>query len=107
MLSALKGEVEKYGQLINEINDPNKKERVMKTYRKLESLVSRAPEMPQIMAQAMKNKNGKYVVFCADREDIQDKMQRASEIFGEVNGNISINYILSRSGKDDNFGKTP
>lgn len=35
----------------------------MDIYQKLESLVSNEPDMPDIMAKAMINKNGKYIVF--------------------------------------------
>lgn len=107
MLSALKNELVKYKKEIAGIEDLNKKERVLQIYQKLESLVSSQPDMPEIMAQEMKNKNGKYIVFCANRQDMQDKMKRAQEIFGKVNKNISINYVLSKDGKNDPFGKPP
>lgn len=107
MLSALKNELVKYKKDIDGIEDLNKKERVLQIYQKLESLVSGQPDMPDIMAQEMRNKNGKYIVFCASRYDMQEKMKRVQEIFGKVNENISIYYVLSKDGRNDIFGKTP
>lgn len=107
MLSALKSDLVKYKKEMDKIDDIQKKEKILQLYQKLESMVSSEPDMPDIMAQAMKNKNGKYIVFCANRFDMQDKMKRAQEIFGKVNKNILINYVLSKDGKNDTFGKTP
>ncbi len=107
MLSALKCELVKYKKAIDGIEDLNKKEIVLQTYQKLESIISGAPDMPDIMAQEMRNKRGKYIVFCADRYDMQEKIKKAQEIFGKVNKNISINYVLSKAGRGDTFGKTP
>lgn len=107
MLSALKSELKRYRIEIDKIENLARKEKTIEIYRKLESLVSNEPDMPDIMAQAMRNKNGKYIVFCANRYDMQEKMKRAKEIFGKVNENISMYYVLSRDGKNDIFGKTP
>ena len=107
MLSALKSELVKYKQEIEKIEDIQKKEKILRLYQKLESMVSSEPDMPDIMAQAMQNKNGKYIVFCANRYDMQEKIKKANEIFGKVNEKISIYYVLSKNGKNDIFGKTP
>lgn len=107
MLSALKSDLVKYKKEMDKIDDIQKKEKILQLYQKLESIVSSEPDMPDIMEKAMKNKNGKYIVFCANRFDMQDKMKRAQEIFGKVNKNILINYVLSKDGKNDTFGKTP
>lgn len=107
MLSALRKELIRYKTEIDKIENLTRKEKIMDIYQKLESLVSNEPDMPDIMAKAMINKNGKYIVFCANRYDMQEKMKRAKEIFGKVNENISIYYVLSRDEKNDTFGKTP
>lgn len=107
MLSALKNELKRYSTEIDKIENLTRREKTIELYQKLESLVSNQPDMPDIMAQAMQNKNGKYIVFCANRYDMQEKMKKAKEIFGKVNENISFYYVLSKDGKNDIFGKTP
>lgn len=107
MLSALRNELIRYKTEIDKTENLTRREKIIEIYQKLESLVSNEADMPEIMEQAMQNKNGKYIVFCASRYDMQEKMKRVQEIFGKVNENISIYYVLSKDGRNDIFGKTP
>ena len=51
-------------------------------------------------------KNGKYIVFCKDREDMFDKIEHAKEIFGKVNSKINVDYVITKKGGEDTKGKT-
>jgi len=106
VLSTLKPQIKQYKEKILEIEDAEKKQELLKKYERLETIISREPDVQDIMLIGMQKKNGKYIVFCKDREDIMEKMEQAQEIFGKVNSKIAIHYLLSKNGKGDTFGKT-
>ena len=106
VISELKIELEEYLEKINKVEDEEKRNMLLEKYKKLHNIVSRVPEIPDMMEQGIKKKNGKYIVFCKDREDLREKMEKASEIFGKVNSNISVKYILSKNDSKDKFGKS-
>ena len=103
VISELKGEIEKYREQIEGVEDEEKRAKLLKKYEKLESIVSKSPDMSDILGEALEKKNGKYLVFCTDREDMFKKMEEASEIFGKVNDKINIDYVLTSNGET---GKT-
>ena len=104
VISQLKMQIKGYKDQIELIEDEERRERLLKRYEKLESIVSKAPEIEDIMEQAMQKKNGKYIVFCTNREEMYELMERAQEIFGKVNKKIKIDYVIS---KEEGDGKTP
>ena len=105
VLSELKNEIESYKIDIQKISSSEKREKLLKMYEKLDSIVSNAPDLQEVMETGLKKKNGKYIVFCKDRKDLLDKIEHASEIFGNVNSKINIDYVLSKNGRNDNIGK--
>ena len=104
VISQLKMQIKGYKDQIELIEDEERRERLLKRYEKLESIVSKAPEIEDIMEQAMQKKNGKYIVFCTNREEMYELMGRTQEIFGKVNKKIKIDYVIS---KEEGDGKTP
>ena len=50
----------------------------------------------------IKNKDGKYLVFCKSLEDMKEKMEQAKNIFGKVNENIVIGGVSSENKEEDN-----
>ena len=106
VLSILKSELPKYKEQIEEIEDDEKREKCLKAYQKLDTIVSKSPDIPDIIAAGMKKNNGKYIVFCKDREDMFDKIEHAEEIFGKVNSKINIDYVITKKdGEEDTKGK--
>ena len=110
VLSQLKVDLPKYQEQIELIEDKTLKEKYVGIFKKLETIVSNSPDIQDIMLAGMKKKNGKYIVFCKDRDDLLDKIELANEIFGKVNSKINIDYVLSKKqGKkqeQDKIGKT-
>ena len=106
VLSELAEQLESYKIKIEEVEDENKRKELLEKYEKLAGLISRMPSIQEVMQEGMQKKNGKYIVFCADREEMQEKMEEVHEIFGRVNDKIRIDYVLSRYDQEDEFGKT-
>ena len=103
VLSAFREEIELYKEQIDLLKDASKKQKLLKKYEELKAIVSNSPDISDIMKSAMKKKNGKYIVFCSNREEMFEKMNQAQEIFGKVNTNIKMDYVISKKGKT---GKT-
>ena len=57
--------------------------------------------LPELFAEHMKNKTGKYIVFCRNIQDMQEKMEQASKMFGSVNPNITVRGVASTLKEND------
>ena len=103
-VSALYGldeELEQIKSDIEKIKDPDKKIKAQKEFENLtKRLDDNTKNLPNLLSKHMENKNGKYIVFCRNIEDMQEKMEQAQAIFGDVNSNITI-YAVSSKLKDN------
>ena len=106
VLSVFKEILEEYKEKIDNTEDEQVRAILYKKYEKAEKIISSAPGLEDIITQGMTEKNGKYIVFCKDRDDLQEKMRNAKDIFGKVNSNIKMDYVLSSNGVNDTLGKT-
>lgn len=95
-LSQLRKLLPRYRQQIEKIGDKQEKEELLAALKRLEEIAENAPTTQDIMVDAMQKKNGKYLVFCSNREEMFKKMEMAQEIFGKVNSNIQIDYVITR-----------
>ena len=70
------GTLEKLLQRINEIEDETKKTELMQKYENLRGKLSNAQGIPELLAQNIQKKNGRYIVFIPvsdDGEDLEDE----------------------------------
>ena len=93
VLSELKPKLREYKEAISYIEDEEKRQRLLKRYERLETIISNSSDIQDVMLAGMQKKNGKYIVFCKDREDMIEKMSQTQEIFGKVNSNIHTEYV--------------
>lgn len=98
VLSTLKGELVQYKEQIDSISNEEKKEKLLRDYERLSSIVSSSPDISDIMASSMKKKNGKYIVFCSNRDEMFAKIEQVQKIFEKVNTNINVDYVISKKG---------
>ena len=83
---------------INKIENDNKRDEAQKLLIELKGqLDENTQHLSDLLSQHMTNKNGKYIVFCKDIEDMKQKMQAAQEIFGGVNSSITTYSVSSES----------
>lgn len=102
-LSELKTYANDLREGIELTEDEARKARLIEKFQRLNAIISSAPGLSDLMEQSITKKNGKYIVFCTDRNEMFEKMAQANEIFGKVNPNIKVDYVISG---DDNSGKT-
>lgn len=104
VISQLKPVISKYEERIDKIDNSNRKSKLLEKYRRLSSMVSNAPSIEDVISEALERKNGKYIVYCKNRKEMFQMMERCQETFGKVNTNIQIDYLLSKD--NEGSGKT-
>lgn len=107
-VSALYG-YEKDMKLLKEIIDsadsvaPSKKEEAIRLFKGLQTQLSDCVEnLPEILNKHMQNKDGKYVIFCKNLEDMQEKIQEAQKMFSKVNPDMAIYSVSSLNSDNEN-----
>lgn len=95
-------ELENMQANINEIKDKDKREQAQALFDSLsKKLDDNTENLPELFAEYMKNKTGKYIIFCKNIEDMQEKMEQAKNMFGAVNSNITVRGVSSKIKEND------
>lgn len=83
-------------QIENANTSPEKKAEAKRLFEELSKQLSKETEnLPEILEKHMKEKNGKYIVFCSNIEEMKKRIAEAQEIFSKVNPNIKIYNVSS------------
>lgn len=95
-------ELSKMQEDIGKISDSEKKKQAQTMFENLAKQVNgNTKNLPTMMSEHMKAKNGKYIVFCKNIKDMQEKIEQAQSMFGKVNPNISIYTVSSKLADND------
>ena len=82
---------------IDKIKDEDKRKETQALLNSLrDKLDKNTQNLPELFSEHMQNKSGKYIVFCRNIEDMNEKMEQAQKMFGGVNSNITIRGISSK-----------
>ena len=82
---------------IDKIRDSEKKKQAQAMLNSLSKQVDEnTGNLPEMLSEQMKAKNGKYIVFCKSIEDMQEKIKQAQRMFGKVNPNITTYSVSSK-----------
>lgn len=104
-VSALYGydkELESMQTNIDKIKDEDKRKEAQKLLNILrDKLDENTQNLPELFSEHMQNKSGKYLIFCRNIEDMNEKMKQAQKMFGGVNANITIRGISSKIKESD------
>lgn len=104
-VSALYGydkELESMQTNIDKTKDEDKRKEAQKLLNILrDKLDENTQNLPELFSEHMQNKSGKYLIFCRNIEDMNEKMKQAQKMFGEVNSNITIRGISSKIKESD------
>lgn len=57
--------------------------------------------LSNLFSTYMQNSNGKYIVFCRNIEDMNEKIAQAQEMFESVNPNITVRAVSSKIKESD------
>lgn len=87
---------------IDRIKDKDKKVEAQDLLNNLrEKLDENTQNLPELFSEHMKNKDGKYIIFCRNIEDMNEKIEQAQKMFGEVNPNITVRAVSSKVKESD------
>ena len=87
---------------IDKINEEDKRNEARRLLNILtDKLDENTQNLPELFSEYMHNKSGKYIVFCRNIEDMQEKMEQAQKMFGEVNSNITVRGVSSKIKESD------
>lgn len=88
---------------LDRLKDEETKELLTRKFDRLkQKLDENVKNLPEMFEDIIKNKDGKYLVFCKSIEDMKEKMEQAKSIFGKVNENIVIGGVSSENKEEDN-----
>ena len=87
---------------IDKIKDDDKRQEAQDLLNNLrEKLDANTQNLPQLFSEHMQNKSGKYIIFCKDIDDMNEKVEQAQKMFGGVNTNITIRGVSSKIKESD------
>lgn len=82
---------------IDQIKDEDKRKQSQALLNSLrDKLDENTQNLPELFSEHMQNKNGKYIVFCKNIEDMNEKMEQSQKMFGRVNSDITIRGVSSK-----------
>ena len=89
---------------IEECEDEEKKKELKDIYENMRKIVDEANGMSELFKKNITKKDGKYIVFCGSKEDMEAKMKQAKEWFGEIDEEPEIYAVASAYEKEKEMG---
>lgn len=81
----------------------SKREEAIRLFSELQTQLGENVEnLPEILNKHMQNKDGKYVIFCRNLEDMQEKIEEAQKMFSKVNPDMAIYSVSSLNSDNEN-----
>ena len=109
-VSALYGADDSLRTLKQRIDSKNsiaasKKEEAYRLYDEIKNKLEKsAVNLPNVLKQHLPNPDGKYIIFCRNQDDLQNKIEEVRKLFGEINTNIDVYSVSSYETSQKNEG---
>ncbi len=96
-LYGYENELDNLQKNIYNIKDEDKKQQAQNLLNELRGKLDvNTDNLLDIFSKYMKNPNGKYIIFCKNLEDMNEKIEQAQEMFGTINPNITVRAVSSK-----------
>ena len=92
---SLREELENVQEIINNCDDEETKKELQQRYEKMRRIVDNADGIPELFAKNLKNKQGKYIVFCKNKEHMDEMISKVPEWFGAIDEEPEIYSVYS------------
>ena len=92
---ALREELESVRTAIEQCDDEQTKKKLQEKFDKMRRIVEQADGIPELFAKHMTKRDGKYIVFCKDKEHMDELMGMVHEWFGEIDEDPEIYSVYS------------
>ncbi len=89
-------ELEKYRQRLQSARDGGIRDKAEKCLEALRRALEQADGLDTIFHKHMPSQNGKYIVFCANKEHMDEMKARVPEWFGKVNADARVYSLYAR-----------
>ena len=87
---------------ISNCSDEQKKKELQDKYDKMRKIVDQAEGIPELFAKNIKKQDGKYIIFCKDKEHMDELMSKAKGWFEAIDDNPEIYSVFSGEGYTEN-----
>ena len=95
---ALSDKLEDVKKAIDECTNPQKRAKLEELYEKMRNIVAHAEGIPELITNNIQVKDGKVIVFCKDKEHMDELMSKVSEWFGQIDSDPEVYSLYSGSG---------
>lgn len=95
---ALSDKLENVKKAIDECTDIKKKARLEEIYEQLRNIVANAEGIPELIKNNIQVKDGKVVVFCKNKEHMDELMSKVQEWFGQIDADPEVYSVYSGEG---------
>ena len=85
---------------IKECDNKETRESLEEKLDKMRKIVDQAEGIPELFAKNMTKKDGKYIVFCKDKEHMKQMMEEAKKWFAEIDSKPEMYYVYSGNDKN-------
>lgn len=96
-LYSMNKELERYKRRIVRAKQPATRKAAEKLLEALRRAVSRAQGLHEIFAKHLPDKHGKYIVFCSDREHLDEVKERVAQWFHKVDAQPHIYSVYAEA----------
>lgn len=95
-------DIQRVESLVEQVEDEETKQEYRRKIQEARRHLEQADGIDEILGRHIQKKNGKYIMFCKDIEDIDTKAEQAGKWFAQVNEQTTISKISSANEEKEN-----
>lgn len=88
--------------LIDTCTDEHVKKELQSKYDKMRKIVEKAEGIRELFAKNIKKRDGKYIIFCKNKENMDEMMQKAKEWFADIDTEPEMYSVYSEYSEKTN-----
>lgn len=102
---SLRDSLESIKTAIEQCPNPQTRKELQEKYDKMRRIVEHAEGIPALFAKNMTRKDGKYIVFCKDKQHMDELITASKEWFADIDTNPEIYSVYSGEGYSEKANK--
>ena len=102
---SLRDSLESIKTAIEQCSNPQTKKELQERYDKMRKIVEHAEGIPALFAKNMTRKDGKYIVFCKDKQHMDELIEASKEWFTNIDTDPEIYSVYSGEGYSEKVNK--
>lgn len=102
---SLKDSLENVKTAMEQCSNPQIKKEIQDRYDKMRRIVEHAQGIPELFSKNMSKKDGKYIVFCKDKQHMDELIEQSAEWFKDIDTKPEIYSVYSGKGYSEKTNK--